>query len=114
MISVLAGTPGHVSQLMLALTSMPAVQDAGAGLLATIEEFMWYKLALVRPIPGDGPSTSGYFSGVCLSHPAEGSVLLAATVCAGVHVAQPERHCLCPACAAAITILFGALVEVSL
>ena len=51
---------------------------------------MWYKLALVRPIPGDGPSTSGYFSGVCLSHPAEGSVVLAATVCAGVHIA----HCI--------------------
>ena len=50
---------------MLALTNMPAVQDAGTGLLATIEDFMWYKLALVRPIPGDGPNTSGYFSGMC-------------------------------------------------
>ena len=42
------------------------VQDAGSGLLGTIEDFMWYKLALVRPAPQDrqdGPSTSGYFSG---------------------------------------------------
>ena len=42
-----------------------SVQDAGSGLLGTIEDFMWYKLALVRPAPQDGPSTSsGYFSGV--------------------------------------------------
>lgn len=40
------------------------MQDAGSGLLGTIEDFMWYKLALVRPAAGDGPSTSGYFSGL--------------------------------------------------
>ena len=39
------------------------MQDAGSGVLTTIEDFMWYKLALVRPSAGDGPSTSGYFSG---------------------------------------------------
>ncbi|CAL5221540.1 g3750 [Coccomyxa viridis] len=41
------------------------LRDAGSGLLGTIEDFMWYKLALVRPAPQDrqdGPSTSGYFS----------------------------------------------------
>jgi hypothetical protein len=65
--SILAGIPGGVSQSMLGLTYLATVQDAGTGLLATIEDFMWYKLALVRPISGDGPSTSGYFSGVCLS-----------------------------------------------
>lgn len=44
------------------------VQDAGSGLLGTIEDFMWFKLSLVRPAPQDrqdGPSTSGYFSGHC-------------------------------------------------
>ena len=43
------------------------MQDAGSGVLTTIEDFMWYKLALVRPSAGDGPSTSGYFSGLLTS-----------------------------------------------
>lgn len=37
------------------------VQEA-PGLLQTIEDFMWFKLALVRPSRGEAATTRGYFA----------------------------------------------------
>lgn len=37
------------------------VQEA-PGLLQTIEDFMWFKLALVRPSRGETATSSGYFA----------------------------------------------------
>ena len=41
------------------------------GILQTIEDFMWFKLALVRPSRPESATTSGYFSSgeSCLAHP---------------------------------------------
>lgn len=39
------------------------------GLLQTIEDFMWFKLALVRPSRGDTATSSGYFASGALGVP---------------------------------------------
>ncbi len=39
------------------------------GLLQTIEDFMWFKLALVRPSRGETATSSGYFASGALALP---------------------------------------------